>query len=72
MKRIHQRRNEITEYINAHGTVSFGELKLRFKDVSEMTLRTDLKELDREKKVERFHGGARAILETARSDDFFF
>ncbi len=72
MKRIHQRRNEITEYINSRGAVSFVELKHRFSDVSEMTLRTDLKELDREKRIERFHGGARAVQEIARSDDLFF
>ena len=72
MKRIYQRRNEISEYINSRGAISFTELKLRFPDVSEMTLRTDLKILDQEMRIERFHGGARALQRNARSDDLFF
>lgn len=67
-----KRRSEIAEYINHRGSVTFMELKERFSDYSEMTLRTDLKELDQEKKIVRFHGGARAIQVPARADDVFF
>ena len=46
MDTMEQRRNRIVDLINARGTVSFRELKAEFPQVSEMTLRTDLKALD--------------------------
>ena len=54
-----RRRNDIVEYINEKGFVSFSELKDRFPDNSEMTLRTDLKELDAQGRINRVRGGAR-------------
>ena len=38
-----ERRSGIVELINQEGYVSFSRLKSAFPDVSEMTLRTDLK-----------------------------
>ena len=40
---------------------TFNELKEAFPDVSDMTLRTDLKTLDQGKQLVRIHGGARSI-----------
>ena len=67
-----QRRYEITNYINEHGTVTFQELKNRFPDVSDMTLRTDLRELGDMGKIIRIWGGARSVQETAKADDSYF
>lgn len=67
-----QRRYGIVKYINEHGYVSFSELKRRFPDASEMTLRTDLKALSEEEKIIRFRGGAQPIQEAARPDDSYF
>ena len=43
MDSMELRRNAIVELINDKGTVSFSQLKAAFPNVSEMTLRTDLK-----------------------------
>ncbi len=58
---MNQRRNTIVELINKEGTVSFARLKSEFPNVSEMTLRSDLKALDMENRIVRVHGGARSI-----------
>ena len=55
---MQQRRKEIVEFVNQCGTVRFSQLKERFPQVSEMTLRTDLKALDEARKLVRVHGGA--------------
>ena len=52
------RRNAIVELVNKYGTVSFSQIKEQFSNVSEMTLRTDLKALDEAKEIVRIHGGA--------------
>lgn len=44
--------------------------RLQFPDVSEMTLRTDLKVLDEEKKILRVHGGAKSVRVIIRTDVF--
>ena len=46
MDTMEMRRNAIAELVNKHGTVSFAQIKEQFPQVSEMTLRTDLKALD--------------------------
>ena len=43
MDAMEMRRNAIAELVNKHGTVSFSQIKEQFPNVSEMTLRTDLK-----------------------------
>ena len=65
------RRKAITDYINGCGNVSFAQLKKQFPDVSEMTLRTDLKYLDEEKLIVRIHGGARSVQVVIGTDDYF-
>ncbi len=67
-----QRRYSIEKYINENGYVSFRELQLRFPDASEMTLRTDLRELSENGKIIRLRGGAKPVQEIARPDDSFF
>lgn len=67
-----ERRYEITNYINENGLVTFSELKLRFPNASDMTLRTDLKELGEQGKIIRVRGGAKSIQEVAKADDSYF
>ena len=55
------RRNAIVSLINEKGSVSFGDLKETFRNVSEMTLRTDLKALDKAGMIVRIHGGAKSV-----------
>lgn len=55
------RRQALTDFINSSGTVSFSNIKKHFPDVSEMTLRTDLKHLDQQRLIVRIHGGARSV-----------
>ena len=52
---MQERRQKIVEFVNRLGTVSFAQLKAAFPEVSEMTLRTDLKALDEERRLVR-HG----------------
>lgn len=53
-----RRREQIVALINEEGQISFSKLKESFPDISDMTLRTDLKYLDEMGKVIRIHGGA--------------
>lgn len=65
---IDERRAKIVETVNQRGTVNFSTLIEMFPEVSEMTLRKDLKNLDEERKLVRIHGGARS-LDTVRGLD---
>lgn len=67
----HIRRYDITEYINNLGSVSFDQLKKHFSTVSEMTLRTDLKELAACGKIIRVRGGARSVDSSTRASDLY-
>ena len=49
MDSMEQRRNEIVELVNQSGHISFAQLKKKIPQISEMTLRTDLKALDEAK-----------------------
>lgn len=61
MDSMEERRNAIVNVVNERGNVTFAQLKEWFSDVSEMTLRTDLKHLDQEKRLVRVHGGAKSV-----------
>ncbi len=61
MDNMEQRRNRIVAFINERSSITFAELKKEFPNVSDMTLRTDLRALDEEKKIIRIHGGAKAV-----------
>lgn len=56
-----ERRKQIKELVNKKGMVTFQELTRVFSQVSEMTLRKDLKFLDENQQLVRVHGGARSI-----------
>lgn len=67
---MQERRQKIVEFVNRLGTVSFAQLKAAFPEVSEMTLRTDLKALDEERRLVRVHGGAKSVEVIVGTDDF--
>ena len=70
MDTVETRRNAVEKLINEKGSVSFAQLKEAFPQVSEMTLRTDLKALDEERRILRIHGGARSVQVLIDTDDF--
>lgn len=61
MSAVEDRRNQIVQLVNAEGSVSFQRIKQALPQVSDMTLRTDLKALDAERRIVRIHGGARSV-----------
>lgn len=66
---MEERRNAIVEFVNQNGQISFQQLKDAFPEVSEMTLRTDLKALDQERRIIRVHGGAKSVDVAIGTDD---
>ena len=70
MDSVESRRSAIVTLINEKGEVTFTQLKEAFPNVSDMTLRTDLKNLDDSKKIVRIHGGARSVDVVVGTDDF--
>ncbi len=71
MDTMESRREAIVAFVNEKGNISFNQLKTEFPNVSEMTLRTDLKALDDEKKIIRVHGGAKSVNVVMGTDDLF-
>lgn len=65
---MEERRSAIVELINSCGTVTFRQLKEAFPNVSDMTLRTDLKALDQDGRIVRVHGGARSVEQVVGTD----
>ncbi len=70
MDSMDTRRKKIVELVNRLGYVRFIQIKENFPNVSEMTLRTDLKALDQEKKIVRIHGGAKSVQLVIGTDDY--
>lgn len=70
MDTMEQRRNAIVEFINEKGNITFAQLEKRFPNVSQMTLRTDLKALDELRKIVRVHGGAKSVEVVLGTDDY--
>ncbi len=70
MDSMETRRKQMVELVDQSGFVRFSQIKQRFPNVSEMTLRTDLKALDEEKKIVRVHGGARSVGQVIGTDDY--
>lgn len=64
-----ERRDSLVEFVNSEGRVTFAQIKRRFPDVSEMTLRTDLKALDQQHQIIRVHGGAKSVGFAVGTDD---
>ncbi len=69
MDTMEQRRNTIVDLVNQSGNISFTQLKKKFPQISEMTLRTDLKALDEAKRIVRVHGGAKSVDVVIGTDD---
>ena len=69
MDAMEQRRNTIVELVNQSGNISFAQLKKKIPQISEMTLRTDLKALDEAKRIVRVHGGAKSVDVVIGTDD---
>ena len=67
---MQKRRQKITEIVNREGRITFAHLKESFPDISEMTLRTDLKYLDETGAIIRVHGGAKSIDTVAGTDGY--
>lgn len=70
MDTMEQRRNAIVDFINEKGNITFAQLEKKFPNVSQMTLRTDLKALDEAKKIVRIHGGAKSVEVVLGTDDY--
>ena len=70
MDSMEMRRDAIVQLVNEKGSVRFSQIKEAFPNVSEMTLRTDLKALDEEKKILRVHGVARSVQVIIGTDGF--
>lgn len=68
---MEERRDSIVDLVNAAGSISFAHLKREFPNVSEMTLRTDLKVLDEARRIVRVHGGAKSVSFAVGTDDLF-
>ncbi len=66
---MEQRRNAIVKLIDSQGSVSFARLRDAFPQVSEMTLRTDLKALDQANRIVRTYGGAKSVEQVIGTDD---
>ncbi len=66
---MNERRERIVELVNQEGSVAFSQLKRTFPDVSDMTLRTDLKALDQQRSIIRVHGGVRSVSYAIGTDD---
>ncbi len=64
-----KRRSSLVDFVNREGSVTFAQIKKLFPDVSEMTLRTDLKALDQQGEIIRVHGGAKSVGFAVGTDD---
>lgn len=60
-----KRRKAITDMVDQTGEVTLQQLKQRFPEVSEVTLRKDLLLLDNEQQLIRVHGGAKRMPHTS-------
>ena len=68
---MEERRNAIIDLLNQEDKLSFSQLKEAFPDVSEMTLRNDIKALDKQQRLIRVYGGIRSIRGVVGSDGLY-
>lgn len=68
---MEERRRAIVELVNKMSSVSIAQLKEAFPEVSEMTIRNDIKALDREHKLVRVYGGVRSLEFAVGADGLF-
>lgn len=69
---LESRRQEIVELVNREGEINFSSLKQHFPDVSDVTLRKDLKYLDSTMQIVRIHGGAKSLPTAIGAVDNFY
>ena len=69
---MEKRRQEIVELVKRESEISFAELKQHFPEVSEVTLRKDLKYLDSTLQIIRIHGGAKSLHAAIGTVDNFY
>ena len=69
METMDERRDAIVALVNEKSNITFAELQKRFPQVSDMTIRTDLKALDEAKRIVRVHGGAKSVEQVIGNDD---
>ena len=55
---MEERRKKIVDLVDAEGQITFAQLKSAFPNVSEMTLRTDLKHLNESGRIVRVASNA--------------
>lgn len=67
--RMTERREAIAKFVTERGTVTFAQLKKTFPDISEMTIRTDLRPLDEARRIVRTHGRARSVEYVVGTDN---
>ena len=58
---MEKRRQAIVDLVNQTGEITIARLHESFPDVSEVTLRKDLRCLDEQKRLVRVFGGAKSI-----------
>ena len=69
---MNDRRQEIVDLVNREGKIDFASLKRRFSNVSDVTLRKDLKYLDSTLQIVRVHGGAKSLPTAIGTVDNFY
>ena len=69
MDTMENRREAICALVNEKKNVTFAEIKEAFPQVSDMTIRTDLRVLDEKKRIVRIHGGAKSVETLLANDD---
>lgn len=69
MDTMESRREAICALVNERKNVTFAEIKEAFPQVSDMTIRTDLRVLDEKKRIVRIHGGAKSVETLLANDD---
>lgn len=69
---MENRRQQIVDLVNRDGKISFSELKQFFPEVSDVTLRKDLKYLDSTMQIVRVHGGAKSLPAAIGAVDNFY
>ncbi|MDD7202512.1 MAG: DeoR/GlpR family DNA-binding transcription regulator [Sphaerochaetaceae bacterium] len=61
MRKTETRRQGILDIINQLGEINFPQLRHYFPGLSDVTLRKDLMQLDKERQIIRIHGGAKSL-----------
>ncbi|MDO4803723.1 MAG: DeoR/GlpR family DNA-binding transcription regulator [Lachnospiraceae bacterium] len=69
MDTMEERREAIVALVNERSSITFAEIKKELQNVSDMTIRTDLKALDKAKRIVRIHGGAKSVENVIGNDD---